>query len=80
MIPLLPQAFGHQVENQLSDSDKRDSEGWRRIEVTFESFEAAREKILGYGGGVRVLAPLALRLSVQDYAAQTLKLYQTDWN
>jgi predicted DNA-binding transcriptional regulator YafY len=48
--------------------------------VTFESFEAARKKILGYGGGIRVVAPLALRLSVQDYATQTLKLYQADTN
>jgi predicted DNA-binding transcriptional regulator YafY len=80
MIPLLPQAFGRQVGEQLSDGDGKDAEGWRRIEVTFESFEAAREKILGYGGGVRVVAPQALRLSVQDYAAQTLKLYQADRN
>ena len=78
MIPLLPQAFGHQVEDQLSDGDKKDSAGWQRIEVTFESFEAAREKILGFGGGVRVVAPPALRLSVQDYAEQIVKLYRSE--
>jgi predicted DNA-binding transcriptional regulator YafY len=80
VIPLLPKAFGSQVEGQLSEAKPADADGWLRIEVTFESFEAAREKILGFGGGVRVLAPQALRLSVRDYAAQIVKLYQSEKN
>jgi len=76
VMPLLRQTFGEQVERQLSDLGPIEAGGWYRIEVSFESFEAAREKVLGLGNGVRVVAPLALQLSVQDYAAQILKLYQ----
>jgi len=44
--------------------------------LAFESFEAAREKILGFGRDVEVLEPRALRLSVQDYAEQITSLYR----
>ncbi|MBG0787775.1 MAG: YafY family transcriptional regulator [Anaerolineaceae bacterium] len=80
VFPLLPKVFGSQVEEQLLAACQADTEGWVRIDVTFESFEAAREKVLGLGCGVRVVAPLALRLSVLDYAEQIVKLYQPDGN
>jgi len=51
--------------------------GWQTIPLTFESFEAARLRVLGYGGAVEVLEPPALRQSVQDYAAQILARYPT---
>ena len=78
IIPLLHKTFGSQVERQLADGGQVNAEGRLRIDVAFESFEAAREKVLGFGGGVRVIAPQALRLSVQDYAKQIVKLYQTE--
>lgn len=78
VFPLLHKAFGSQVEEQLIDIGQTQAEGWQRIDVAFESFEAAREKVLGLGSGVRVVAPQALRLSVQDYAEQIVKLYQPE--
>lgn len=80
IIPFLHKAFGSQVEPQLADGGLINAEGWLRIDVAFESFEAAREKVLGFGGGARVVAPEALRLSVQDYAAQIIHLYQNETN
>jgi hypothetical protein len=35
----------------------------------------ARDRILACGGGVEVLAPVALRLSVWDHGTQTASLY-----
>jgi predicted DNA-binding transcriptional regulator YafY len=53
-----------------------DKNGWQTLTLTFESLEAARARILGYGGAVEVLEPLALRRSVMDFAAQTLSRYK----
>ena len=43
--------------------------------LEYESFEEARRMVLGYGGAIEVLEPLALRSSVQDFAIQTAKIY-----
>ncbi len=53
-----------------------DAEGWLTVQMSFESFEAARERILGFGGGAQVVEPEALRLSIADYAEQIVKLYR----
>jgi hypothetical protein len=45
------------------------------MNLSFESPTEARSSLLALGGGVEVLEPLALRLSVQDYAEQIIKLY-----
>lgn len=49
---------------------------WREIEIYFENFESARAELVAWGGSVEVLEPLALRLSMSDYAAQILARYQ----
>jgi predicted DNA-binding transcriptional regulator YafY len=51
-------------------------EGWRVMRLTFESFEVARTRLLGFGSAVEVLEPLALRLSIADYAEQIKDLYK----
>ena len=52
-----------------------DAAGWIAVELHFESLEAARERVLSFGGGVEVLEPLALRWSVQDFAQQVMAVY-----
>ena len=52
-----------------------DAAGWLTLQLAFESLEAARTRILGFGRGVEVLAPYALRRSIQDYAEQIVALY-----
>jgi predicted DNA-binding transcriptional regulator YafY len=49
--------------------------GWTTVTLFFESLDAARERILSFGGGVEVLEPHALRWSVQDFAAQIAARY-----
>lgn len=75
-IPILPRYFGYQVEKTVSQAGPPDSEGWLQLELSFESFEAARDRILGFGSGVEILAPRALQKSVCDYAEQIVNLYK----
>ena len=51
---------------------------WQAMTLTFENFETARTRILGFGGAIEVLEPLALRRSVADYAHQIQALYALD--
>lgn len=73
MYPWLPHLLGRYIPLLAEEADK---DGWMRLELCFENFEAAREQILALGSGVEVLEPMALRLSVQDFAAQILHLYE----
>jgi predicted DNA-binding transcriptional regulator YafY len=74
-VPQLPRYFGSVIHAKVAQAGPPDAEGWVRLELSFESFEAARERILGFGRGVEVLEPLALRRSVLDYAEQIVALY-----
>jgi predicted DNA-binding transcriptional regulator YafY len=75
LIAFLPRYFGNQVASRIAVAGPPDAEGWITLELSFESFAAARERILGFGRGVEVLAPRALRRSVLDYAEQIVALY-----
>lgn len=74
-VPELPRYFGAAIRAQIASAGPPDAAGWLHLELSFASFETARERILGFGRGVEVLEPRALRRSVQDYAEQTLALY-----
>jgi len=74
-IPELPRYFGDPIRTRIAQAGPPDAQGWVRVELSFESFEAARERILGFGRGVEVLEPRALRRSVLDYAEQIVALY-----
>ncbi len=67
--------FGQELRDQLL-SARPDAAGWVTVRLNFESFEAARERILGFGSAGEVIEPQALRLSVADYAEQILKRYR----
>ncbi len=75
-VPFLSMYFGHQIKKKIDQAGQPDEEGWIRLELSFESFEAARDRLLSLGGGIEVLAPTALRLSILDYAEQIIRLYQ----
>jgi predicted DNA-binding transcriptional regulator YafY len=71
----LPSYFGDGVRQQITAAGPPDAEGWLTLELAFESLEAARARILGFGRAVEALAPYALRRSIQDYAEQIVALY-----
>lgn len=71
----LPHYFGRMVETRVDDSKKIDDDGWITLNLPFESFEEARDRILGFGRAVEVLEPPELRESVIDFANQILDFY-----
>jgi predicted DNA-binding transcriptional regulator YafY len=75
LVPELSRYFGDAVNVKVKQAGPPDGDGWITLALSFESLEAARERILGFGGGVQVLAPPALRRSVIDYAEQILGRY-----
>lgn len=54
-----------------------DAGGWVPLTLHFDTFENARQRLLGFGGAVEILAPQSLRESVTDFARQTLSVYKT---
>jgi predicted DNA-binding transcriptional regulator YafY len=71
----LSRYFGDYIRVEIAQARPPDAEGWITLELSFESLEAARDRILGFGGGVEVLGPQALRMSVLDFATQIVALY-----
>jgi predicted DNA-binding transcriptional regulator YafY len=76
-VPWLPVYFAGRM---TAESPVPESDGWHRVELSFESLHAARDRLLDCGGGVEVLAPLALRKSMLDYADQIVKRYRAESN
>ncbi len=74
-IPELPRFFGSKIQARISQAEPPDEGGWIELGLSFESFQAARDRLLGFGRGIEVLEPMALRRSIQDYAEQILSLY-----
>ena len=77
-LSLLPKYFGGQIQEKIEQARSAEDDGWIRLELLFESFVAARERILGFGRGVEVLEPMALRMSVLDMAEQIVGLYKDE--
>jgi predicted DNA-binding transcriptional regulator YafY len=75
LIPCFPHYFGDGVQEMIAGAGPPDGEGWITLTLSFETFEAARERFLGLGGAAEVLEPHALRESVSDFAAQIVALY-----
>ncbi|UCF60532.1 MAG: YafY family transcriptional regulator [Anaerolineaceae bacterium] len=57
------------------DEKTESHEEWIETNLHFETFEAARNRILGFGRAIEVLKPDALRLSVIDFASQIVDHY-----
>jgi predicted DNA-binding transcriptional regulator YafY len=77
LLPWLPGHFGDWMHATIAQAGPPDEMGWLRLTLPFESLEAARERILGWGRAVEVLSPLALRKSVIDIAEQVVEFYRS---
>lgn len=71
----LPRLFGPRIHDALAQAPPPDAAGWITLQLSFETLEAARDRVLGLGGAIEVLAPEALRRSVLDFARQTVARY-----
>ena len=78
LVDYLPHFFGEHTSAILAQAGKPDESGRLILKLPFESFEAARARILSLGGAVEVLEPLSLRMSVIDFAQQVTNLYTLD--
>jgi hypothetical protein len=76
LLAELPRYFGEQAPSTLAEAGAPDIDGWQQLTLSFESFEAARERILSLGGPIEVLKPRSLRCSVADFAAQIRSVYE----
>jgi predicted DNA-binding transcriptional regulator YafY len=72
----LPTIFGENIQSDIDAVGPADSYGWRTLSLPFETFEDARQRLLSLGGAVEVIEPLALRMSLIDYAEQILERYK----
>lgn len=77
-IPYLPWYFGNAIRARLAQAGPADKDSWITLTLSFESLETARDRLLDLGRGVEVIEPLALRLSIADYAQQIVALYEGD--
>ncbi len=76
LVPLLPRYFGNRIQLELDGACPADGGGWITLTLPFATLEAARERILGFGRAIEVLAPTALRASVIDFAMQIQTFYR----
>jgi predicted DNA-binding transcriptional regulator YafY len=69
------QHFKDPLITDITGEDKLDGDGWYIMTLHFETFEAARKRLLNFGGAAEALEPQALRSSIQDFAAQIQTVY-----
>jgi predicted DNA-binding transcriptional regulator YafY len=75
LIPELIRLFGKRISEQ-TQTNNPDKDGWFYLKLTFDSFFAARQRLLGYGAAIEVLEPVQLRLSIADFGRQIAKRYE----
>ena len=76
-LPLLGEYVGDRARGELVRSHPADESGWVTLDLPFDSFIAARSRLLGLGRAVEVLEPEALRKSLIDFAEQIVGFYKT---
>ncbi|MBN9391004.1 MAG: WYL domain-containing protein [Chloroflexi bacterium] len=75
LLPELGRYFGNEIQSKINQAE-RDVGGWAILTLPFERLEDARNRLLGFGGAIEVLAPEALRKSIADFAFQIVKRYK----
>jgi predicted DNA-binding transcriptional regulator YafY len=75
-MPMLAEYVGERARGQLARTPVPDANGWVTLDLPFESFIAARSRLLGLGRAVEVLEPESLRMSLVDFAEQIVGFYK----
>lgn len=69
----LPRIFAGQL--RADEPLVTDAQGWIHMRLSFQSYQEARQHLLGWGRAVEVLEPEQLRRGMLDYARQVAGLY-----
>jgi predicted DNA-binding transcriptional regulator YafY len=75
LVPDLPKYFGRPILENIDHDGQIKSDGSIVLTTSFRSLVDARTRMLSFGNAVEVLEPLALRLSVADFARQIAGMY-----
>jgi predicted DNA-binding transcriptional regulator YafY len=73
---MLAEYVGERARGQIASRQMPDADGWVTLDLPFESFVAARSRLLGLGRALEVLAPEPLRRSLVDFAEQIVLFYK----
>jgi predicted DNA-binding transcriptional regulator YafY len=76
-LPMLAEYVGDRARGQLAQTPIPDVDGWVTLDLPFESFVAARSRLLGLGRAVEVLEPESLRMSLVNFAEQIVGFYKS---
>lgn len=76
LVPFLSMAFGETIRGQIQREIQAGDENWISLVLDFASLEAARDRLLSFGGSIEVLEPRALRLSMRDFGEQIVIRYK----
>jgi predicted DNA-binding transcriptional regulator YafY len=76
LVPFMSMVFGKTFHQQIQYETQAGDEKWTLLVLHFESLEAARDRLLTFGGSIEVLEPRALRLSMHDFAEQIAVRYR----
>lgn len=74
-VPILLQAFGEGLHALLATAGESDAAGWRTLVLHFETTDAARGRLLGFGTLVEVLGSPELRATMGPEAARIAAFY-----
>lgn len=75
-LPMLSQVLGEGVHPLIAAAGPPDAAGRLTLSLTFETLDAARNHVLGFGTGVEVIEPAELRQSVIETARRIVTLYR----
>lgn len=75
LMPELHFYFSDGTHAPLEQAGPPDAAGWVTLAFTFDSFEAARTRVLGFGTLVEVIEPAELRAGVVELAASVARFY-----
>jgi predicted DNA-binding transcriptional regulator YafY len=75
MVSHLPLYLGEGLGDALARAGPPGADGWLTLELAFESFYAARMRLLACGRDAEVLSPASLRQSILDFARQVEGVY-----
>ncbi|HEY3473037.1 MAG TPA: WYL domain-containing protein [Anaerolineales bacterium] len=76
-LSVIAESVGDRTRVQLDTYPVPDQNGWVTLDLPFESFVAARTRLLGLGRAVEVLEPEPLRKSLIDFAEQIVAFYKS---